>query len=86
MGQTPFFKCSTKFLVNMLVYKYCFKLPQEYAKHTSTNFSVTEYSQHIQHTFTLLQMNTLREHSLPYKVESSGYNVDCKYSIHKFGV
>jgi hypothetical protein len=70
----------------MLVNKYCFKLPQEYAKLTSTNFSVTEYSRHIQHTYTLLQMNTLREHLLPYKVESSGYIVDCKFSIHKFGV
>ena len=86
MGQTPFFKRSTNFLVNMLVYKYCFKLPQVYAKLTSSNFSVTEYSQHIQHTFTLLQMNTLHDSLLPYKVESSGYNVDCKCSIHKFEV
>lgn len=86
MGQIPFFKCSTKFLVNMLVYKYCFKLPQVYAKLTSSNSSVTEYSQHIQHTFTLLQINTLHENLLPYKVEISGYNVDCKFSIHKFEV
>ena len=86
MGQTLFFKCSTKFLVNILVYKYCCKLPQVYANLTSPNFSVTEYSQHIQHTFTLLQMNKLCVNLISYKVKSSGYNVNCKFSIHKFKV
>lgn len=47
MRQMPYFESSSEFLINTMDYKYCFQLLQVYAKFISSNFSVTEYSQHI---------------------------------------